>query len=117
MAGLCAFATAAYPATWPIAPLFAVVALFGATAIGWNGVQLAEVARHAPPGEAGAITGAAAFVGFSGVVVGPPLFGALAALTGSYRAGFVAVGVAALASGLWFWRRAVHGPPPAHGKS
>jgi MFS family permease len=105
VAGLCAFATAAYPAGWPIAPLFAVVTLFGATAIGWNGVQLAEVARHAPSGEAGAITGAAAFVGFSGVVIGPPLFGALAALTGSYRAGFVAVGLAALASGVWFWRR------------
>ena len=47
---------------------------FGATAIGWNGVQLAEVARHAPPGEAGAMTGATGFVTFSGVVVGPPLF-------------------------------------------
>ena len=36
------------------AVLLTVAALFGATAIGWNGVQLAEVARHAPAGEAGA---------------------------------------------------------------
>ena len=53
--------------------MLAARALFGATAIGWNGVQLAEVARLAPPGTAGEVTGATGFVTFAGVVIGPPL--------------------------------------------
>jgi MFS family permease len=108
LGGACSLATAAYPASGPVAPLLILAALFGATAIGWNGVQLAEVARHSPPGEAGAITGATGFIGFSGVVVGPPLFGLLATLTGDYRTGFVAFGGAILIVGAWVlvrWRR------------
>jgi MFS family permease len=102
--GLGAYATAAFGAGWPTLALFAVSAVFGATAIGWNGVQLAEVARHAPPGRAGAVTGAAGFVTFAGVVVGPPLFALLAASTGSYRVGFVAFGSLSALLGLWLLR-------------
>ena len=101
LGGACSLATAAYPASGPVTPLLILSAVFGATAIGWNGVQLAEVARHSPPGEAGAITGATGFIGFSGVVVGPPLFGILAAATGDYRTGFVAIGGAILICGAW----------------
>ena len=77
------------------------VRAFGATAIGWNGVQLAELARHAPPGKAGAITGGAGVITFAGVVVGPPTFAMLASIAGSYRIGFVAIGLASLGCGLW----------------
>jgi MFS family permease len=100
-AGAGAYATAAFAATWPAVAVFAVCGAFGATAIGWNGVQLAEVARHAPPGRAGAITGAAGFVTFAGVVVGPPTFALLSAVTGGYRAGFVAFGSVSALLGLW----------------
>ena len=62
--------------------------LFGATAIGWNGVQLSEVARLAPPGTAGKVTGASGFVTFAGVVIGPPSFALLSSLTGSFGSGF-----------------------------
>ena len=34
----------------PRPSILALALLFGATAIGWNGVQLSEVARLAPPG-------------------------------------------------------------------
>jgi MFS family permease len=88
----CAFAAANFSATWPHAALLGVAAVFGATAIGWNGVQLSQVARHAPPGQAGAITGASGFITFAGVVSAPPLFALLAAVTDSYRAGFVVLG-------------------------
>ena len=74
-----------------------MAALYGASAIGWNGVQLAELARLAPPGSAGAVTGASGFVTFGGVMVGPPVFAGLAAASGSYRTGFFA---AALVSGI-----------------
>jgi hypothetical protein len=33
---------------WPVAAILATSAMFGATAIGWNGVMLSEVARLAP---------------------------------------------------------------------
>jgi len=95
----CAFAAASFSATWPHAALLAVAALFGATAIGWNGVQLSQVARHAPPGQAGAITGAAGSITFAGVVSGPPLFALLAVVTDGYRTGFVAFGALCLLCG------------------
>ena len=99
--GGCGYLTAAFGAAWPTAALLGVCALFGATAIGWNGVQLAQVARHAPAGHAGAVTGAAGFVTFAGVVIGPPAFALLAGITGSYRAGFAAFGSLSLICGLW----------------
>jgi MFS family permease len=99
---LCAAATATFDAGTPPALVLATCALFGATAIGWNGVQLAELARHAPKGAEGAITGASGFITFFGVVVGPPLFALLATLTGGYRAGFVACGLASGLCGLYF---------------
>ena len=106
--------TLATPA-WSTAAVAMVALIFGATAIGWNGVQLAEVARHAPQGAAGAVTGAAGFITFSGVVAGPPIFALLAASTGSYRVGF---GVFAAMSGisgivlLMPWRPTTKRPKP-----
>src|SRR5438874_9388537 len=47
---LCSGVLAAATPAWPTVALVVTVTLFGATATGWNGVQLAEVARHAPPG-------------------------------------------------------------------
>src|SRR5262249_3377717 len=84
IAGTCAYLTCAFDASWPRLAILAVCAVFGMTAIGWNGVQLSEIARHAPSGQAGAVTGAAGFVTFSGVVLGPPMFAVLASWTGSY---------------------------------
>jgi sugar phosphate permease len=91
--------TMATPA-WPTVAVAIVALFFGATAIGWNGVQLAEVARHAPKGAAGAVTGASGFVTFSGVVAGPPIFALLAAWTGSYRVGFAVFAAMSGISGL-----------------
>ena len=105
-----AFATASFGAAWSVAATLAVAGLFGATAIGWNGVQLSQVARHAPAGEAGAITGASGFVTFAGVVSGPPLFALLAALTDSYRVGFVVFGAACLVCGSALLERPVGAP-------
>ena len=88
LAGACGIVLAIAQPSWPAAACLGVAAVFGATAIGWNGVQLAEVARLAPRGAAGAVTGAASFVTFSGVVVGPPVFALIASASGSYRISF-----------------------------
>jgi MFS family permease len=76
MAG-CSLVTALFTPAWPAAAMFLVAAAFGATAIGWNGVHLAEVARVAPEGKAGVVTGGAAFFTFGGIMLIPPLFGVL----------------------------------------
>lgn len=112
VAGACALAVAAWPDAAPLWPLFGVLALLGATAIGWNGVQLAEVARHAPPGAAGAITGASGFITFGGVVCGPPAFAVLASATGSYRVGFAAVGAMLLFAAALYALRTRTAPVP-----
>jgi MFS family permease len=96
IAGLCSVTMAFAAPAWPLWIMLPVAALFGATAIGWNGVQLSELARRAPPGHAGAVTGASGFITFAGVVVGPPLFAALAALTDGYRTGFLFLAVVSI---------------------
>lgn len=79
-------------------------ALYGATAIGWNGVFLAEVARQAPPESAGAATGGALAMTYLGAVIGPPLFGALASCLGSYGQSLIIVSVPAAMCGMTFLR-------------
>lgn len=70
-----------------------VLVVFGASAIGWNGVYLAEVARQAPKGLASVATGGTLAFTFFGVVLGPPVFGAVSGLFDSYRAGYLALAV------------------------
>jgi MFS family permease len=87
---LCGGALASFSPAWPPAAILGVCALYGATAVGWNGVFLAEVARLSPEGRVAFLTGGTQFFTFAGVLIGPPLFGAIASLTGSYGAGFAA---------------------------
>jgi len=97
---LCGVAAALFTAGWPLAAVVAVCVLYGATAVGWNGVFLAEVARLAPEGRVAVVTGGTQFFTFSGVLMGPPVFGAIAAATGSYSAGFVLIAALPLAAGI-----------------
>lgn len=60
----------------------------GATAIGWNGVFLAETARLAPAGQVGATTAAAGFVFGACMLVGPPAFTLMVQASGGYALGF-----------------------------
>lgn len=94
--------TATFTGTWPLAAVFAVSFVYGATAIGWNGVYLSEVARIAPAGKAGAATGASLAMTYAGVVVLPMLFWVFVTLSDSYAAAFVAVGSLTLWWGVLF---------------
>ena len=106
--------TALVQPQWPTLLIWAIVALLGASAIGWNGVYLATVARQAPPGQAGVATGGTLLFTFMGVVCGSPAFGALAGASGSYRIAFAALALpAALALGLLVWRAAQARREPA----
>ncbi|MEO8143077.1 MAG: MFS transporter [Betaproteobacteria bacterium] len=86
---------------WPLWLLFAYASVFGATAVGWNGVFIAEVARTAPEGKAGAATGGSLFFTFFGVVVTPPIFNEVLAIAGSYSVAYAVFAVPAFAVGIW----------------
>ena len=73
--------------------VLSALVVFGMSAVGWNGVYLAEVARQAPPGMASIATGGTLAFTFFGVVLGPPVFGAISGFFGSYRAGYAALAI------------------------
>lgn len=95
-----AFATLAAGPAWPGWLLFLFASVFGATAVGWNGVFLAEVARIAGIERASRATGGCLFFTFLGVVVTPPLFNLVHALSGHYAIAYAVFGVPALFAGL-----------------
>lgn len=103
--GLGAVATAGFTAQWPPAAVAAVCAAFGATAIGWNGVYLAQVARLAPPGKAGDATGGSLVFTYGGVLFGPPAFTFLLGAGAGYDAAYVALAAPAVLCGLWLLAR------------
>ncbi|MEQ8708182.1 MAG: MFS transporter [Rhodospirillales bacterium] len=78
---------------WPMPAIISVCALLGFSAVGWNGIFMAEVANQAPADKTAAATGISIGCTFSGVVVGPVIFGILADLTGSYAVGFSALAI------------------------
>jgi predicted MFS family arabinose efflux permease len=83
----------------PAAVALAVVA--GAGAFGWVGLYFALVAEIGGARHSGLLTGAAVACSWSGVLVGPPLFGVVLKATGAYTAPWlllaaIAVGVAVI---------------------
>ncbi len=91
-----AFLTATTPQLW----VWIILSIFGASAIGWNGVYLAEVARQAPQGKASMATGGTLAFTYLGVVLGAPVFGALSSFFGTYRAGFLVLMAASAVCGV-----------------
>jgi MFS family permease len=98
--GLTALSALAAKPDWPLWALFAFAMAYGATAVGWNGVFLAEIARLAPRDRVSDATGGSAFFTFLGVVVTPPLFHLVLSATSSYGLTYALFGLPALAAGL-----------------
>jgi len=96
--------SAAFSEAWPLAAIVAVAILFGASAVGWNGVYLAEVARRAPSGQVGFATGGTQFFTFAGAFAGPPLFAAAVSATGGYSWGFALFALPSLVVGVQLFR-------------
>ena len=69
--------TAAISLGWPAWAIAAATMVFGFSAIGWNGVFIAVIARQSAPHEVGMATGGTLVFTYAGVMVGPSLFGAL----------------------------------------
>jgi predicted MFS family arabinose efflux permease len=88
-----------FTAAWPVGAIAAVVILLGATASGWNGVFLAEIIRDVSPAEVGLATSGSLMFTYLGIVLGPSLFGALAANVGFPKA-YIVMGAAVLLGGI-----------------
>jgi predicted MFS family arabinose efflux permease len=88
-----------FTAAWPVGAIAAVVILLGATASGWNGVFLAEIIRDVSPAEVGLATSGSLMFTYLGIVLGPSLFGALAAAAGFPNA-YIVMGGAVLLGGV-----------------
>lgn len=82
---------------WPTGAVYLVCIVLGGTAVGWNGVFIAESASRAPPGRAAEFTGATQLFVFSGALLSPLLFRGVLAISHAYEAGYLllAAGVAA----------------------
>jgi MFS family permease len=89
LAALAGAVLAAAGPDWPSTIVILAGMVMGATAVGWNGVMLAEAARIAPPGQVGGATAALSFAFGVTMLVAPPAFSALIGLTGGYAAGFL----------------------------
>ena len=90
---------------WPWSAVLLFSFLFGTTAVGWNGVQLSEVARTVDPQLAAMATGGSLAITFSGVVITPMMIWLVVQAGWGYGAGFVLVGLLTLWRGISFFRR------------
>ena len=98
--GLAAGVTALLTGHWPVAAIAFVAAAFGATAVGWNGIYLAEVVRVTSPERSASATGGVLFLTFAGMMVGPAAFGAIVSAGGGFRVAFWVLAAVSLLAGL-----------------
>jgi MFS family permease len=99
MAGIALIVTA-IDAAWPKPLIYGVFALYGATAIGWNGVFLASVSDLTDPKFVGLVTGGIMAITFGGVLVGPAIFASLYPLIGSYGTTYGLLALVGISGGL-----------------
>jgi hypothetical protein len=71
--------------------------VFGASAVGWNGLYMAEIARRSPPGQASITTGGASVWNFGGILLGPAMFATMYRFLGSYASTYVLLAAVSLA--------------------
>lgn len=93
-------ATGLLTADTPFWLMLLVIVGYGSVVISWNGTSQAEFAHLSPPGQTAALAAVQTALAFSGAVVGPPVFAALASLV-SYRAAFFAVAAVVLVTAVW----------------
>ncbi|MFM9967511.1 MAG: MFS transporter [Burkholderiales bacterium] len=97
--GVCCLASGLFSSQWPTWAVVLVALLLGASAVSWNGVFLAEIARLAPEGRVAGMTSCAQAVFFAGSLIGTPLFGAIADKIGSFAPCYLALACLPIACG------------------
>jgi MFS family permease len=93
-----ALATASIAAGWPVWAIVAATALFGFSAVGWNGVFMAVIVRQSRPEAVALATGGSLTVTYVGITIGPAAFALLHDAGGvSYSEGYALLGAVLLA--------------------
>jgi len=105
VAAVCALVATTFAPGWPFAAVLGVCLVLGISSTGWNGIYLAQIARLAPPGRAGELTGGSTLYSFGGVVVMPAIFSTILSATGSYPTAFVAMALPTFAAAISMLRR------------
>ena len=81
---------------WPAWALLLLAAAGGIAVSGWNGVQIAEVARRSPPGHVAETAAGSVILVYASNMGGPVAFAAFVALTGRFDLAFMISGVLTL---------------------
>ena len=80
---------------WPVWAFIALAAVAGFSVSGWNGVQIAEVARRSPPELIGETAAGSVILIFLANMLTPVAFAAFVALTNRYDLAFLVCGAVA----------------------
>ena len=97
---LASFAVLTVAPQIPTVVVALVVVAAGAAAFGWVGLYFTLVAELGGARHAGLLTGVAVAFSWSGVLVGPPLFGAILEITGRWQAPWLVFAAVALVVAL-----------------
>jgi MFS family permease len=89
LAGLSALLLAWLPLGTPLWAKALLVVLYGATALGWQGLHFSLLTELSPPGLEGRVVGFGLVFTSIGIALAPPLFGLLVDLSGNYGLGWV----------------------------
>ena len=81
--------------------IYVIMFALGASAIGWNGVILAEIAREAPQGQTGLVTGSMICFGYIVSISMTMLFAELHTYFGHYRESLYLIAFFAGIVGIW----------------
>jgi len=93
---IAAVATAFLSGSMPLVAVFGILFLFGMSAVGWNGVFMAEIGRLAPEGKIGSATGGVLVPTFIGVMLGPLVFSGIHEVTTTYTMSFAVLALVTL---------------------
>jgi MFS family permease len=100
-----AIVVASFSSQWPMSLILVASAAFGASAIGWNGIFLAEVAHHAPKGHVATAIGAWSFFAFAGGLLGPSIFSVVLLVSNSFAVGYYVLATFTLGASAMFLYR------------
>jgi MFS family permease len=93
---ICTILLGASTAAWPMWSILLLSAFAGIAVSGWNGVQIAEVARRAPPELVGETAAGSVILIFITNMLTPIAFAAFVAATGRYDVAFIVCGAFSL---------------------
>lgn len=90
LAGLSALVLAWLPSGTPLLLKALIVVLYGATALGWQGLHFSLLTELSPPGWEGRVVGFGLVFTSIGIASAPPLFGLLVDFSNNYALGWIA---------------------------